>query len=164
MTAAIRPAYPEELERLEKLAFRSKAMRGYDEAFMAASRAELAIPLEAVHDGRVFVAESEGTLLGFFALERLDERDVELTHLFVDPEHLGGGHGRVLWEHALVEADRLGGRRLVVVSDPGAEPFYVSRGARFAGEVESPVRPGRKLPLLAYALERPWPGKGGAGT
>ena len=159
MTFSMRAADRSEVESLEKLAFRSRAVWGYDEAFLAASRAELAIPVEAVEEGRVFVAESAGRVLGFFALEPLDEGDIELTHLFVEPSEIGRGHGVQLWDHALVEAERLGGRRLVVVADPNAEPFYVSRGAEWIGEVESPVVQGRKLSRLGYALMRPWPGK-----
>ena len=158
MTVQMRAADPTEVESLEKLAFRSKAAWGYDEAFMAASRAELAIPVEAVEQGRVFVAESDDRLLGFFALDPLDTGDVELTHLFVDPKAIGRGHGKQLWDQALVEAERLGARRLVVVADPKAEPFYVSQGAEWIEEVESPVLPGRRLPRLGYTLMRPWPG------
>ncbi|UCG76871.1 MAG: GNAT family N-acetyltransferase [Gemmatimonadota bacterium] len=159
MSVAIREARPDDADGLEELAFRARAEWGFEEAVRAADRAELIIPPRAVLEGRVFVAESEGRLHGFFALEPLGEGDIELTHLVIEPAEAGLGYGRRLWEQALIEAERLGGRRLVVVPDPGTEPFYVARGAEWIGESESVVRPGRTLPRLGYPLARPWPGK-----
>ena len=104
MSVAIREARPDDADGLEELAFRARAEWGFEEAVRAADRAELIIPLRAVLEGRVFVAESEGRLHGFFALEPLGEGDIELTHLVIEPAETGLGYGRRLWEQALIEA------------------------------------------------------------
>ena len=58
--ARVRRARPAEADELSELALRSKAHWGYDEAFMAASRAELKVTRAAVRDAGYYVAESEG--------------------------------------------------------------------------------------------------------
>ncbi len=76
----------------------------------------------------------------------------ELDHLWVDPQHIGTGVGKLLFDHAAHTARLLGGSVLIIVSDPHAEGFYLRMGARRVDEVPSKPE-GRTLPLLAVELE-----------
>jgi GNAT superfamily N-acetyltransferase len=70
------------------------------------------------------------------------------------PGRIGDGVGTALLEAACAAAAGRGARTLGVASDPGAEGFYLRRGARRIGEV--PSRPaGRRLPLLRLDLAAP---------
>jgi GNAT superfamily N-acetyltransferase len=76
----------------------------------------------------------------------------ELEHMWVTPQHIGTGVGKLLFDHAVLTARLLGGFELTVVSDPHAEGFYLRMGARRVGE--APSKPeGRTLPFLALDLE-----------
>jgi GNAT superfamily N-acetyltransferase len=77
-----------------------------------------------------------------------------LEDLFVEPEHIGTGVGRVLWSHAMVTAGTLGFERITLEADPGAEPFYLAMGARRCGSVPSGSIPGRVLPVLEIAVAK----------
>jgi GNAT superfamily N-acetyltransferase len=147
----IRRARPDEASKLTALAFRSKAFWGYDEAFLEASRPDLAVGDELLRFGRVFVAELDRTIAGFGSLGGEPPR-LELTHLFVELDSIARGVGRGLFEHAVAEARRLGAVELVVESDPNAEAFYRAMGAVRVGTVPSIVDPGRQLPLLRVKL------------
>jgi GNAT superfamily N-acetyltransferase len=70
----------------------------------------------------------------------------ELADLFLEPEVIGTGLGRALWEHAVTSARRAGFHTLTLESDPHAERFYLRMGAERIGERE--VTPGRALPVL----------------
>ena len=65
----LRPARPDEAGLLSDLAVRSKAHWGYDDEFLAGSRIKLAIRPDEVVPWRVTVAEVDGAVAGFYALE-----------------------------------------------------------------------------------------------
>ena len=150
--ARVRAAHPSEAAALTELALRSKAHWGYDEAFMAACREELTVTAASVRDGPYFVAESDGALLGFYGIARLDEQRADLLHFFVDPPAIGHGHGALLLRHAAERARALGYRTLVIDADPNAEGFYLAQGARRIGEAASGSIPWRQLPQLRMDL------------
>ncbi|TDC65980.1 N-acetyltransferase [Micromonospora sp. KC207] len=54
---------------------------------------------EGLFDGQLWVAEDDGTVTGFVALD-----DDEVTWLYVDPQHYRQGVGRALLRHALAAA------------------------------------------------------------
>ncbi|WP_316529137.1 GNAT family N-acetyltransferase [Kitasatospora brasiliensis] len=147
----IRPARPEEAALLTGIALRSKAYWGYDEAFMAACREELTVGAEAIERSVTLVAEDGGRLLGFASLSGPPPTG-SLDRLFVEPESIGRGVGRALFERARERAVTLGLRRLVIESDPNAEPFYLAMGATRTGSIPSGSIPGRELPLLDLEL------------
>jgi GNAT superfamily N-acetyltransferase len=77
-----------------------------------------------------------------------------LEDLFVEPDHIGSGVGRALWEHAIDAARALGFARITLEADPGAEPFYLAMGGRRCGSVPSGSIPDRRLPLLEFSIAR----------
>jgi GNAT superfamily N-acetyltransferase len=144
----LRRALPEEAAPLSALAFRSKAHWGYSDDFMRACRAELSLSPAYIHTHPTFVLESNGEVIGFYALERLSGDEVELGYLFVEPAAIGRGHGRWLIEHAKAQAVALGFRTMVIQGDPHAEKFYRKAGGERSGFRESASIPGRDLPLF----------------
>ena len=149
----IRAARPEEAEALSRLALRSKAHWGYDEAFLDRCREELTLRPGEVVRRRTAVAEDRGRVVGFVTVEG-GPPEGELGMLFVDPPAIGGGVGRLLFEHALAVARALGLERLRLEADPNAEPFYRAMGASRVGLVPSGAAVGRSLPLMTVEVER----------
>ncbi len=147
----IRPARPEEAAFLTGLSLRSKAVWGYDAAFLARCHALLRLSAEAILARPHFVAEEMGRVVGFYGLEP-EEDGVGLDYMFVEPDAIGKGVGRALWQHAVETARALGHETLIVVSDPNAEGFYRRMGARPAGARPSDAEPGRVLPVLRFHL------------
>ncbi|MER7750981.1 GNAT family N-acetyltransferase [Kitasatospora sp. NPDC097643] len=147
----IRPARPDEAELLTKIALRSKAYWGYDEAFMAACRDELTVDAATIGRIHAVVAEDGERVLGFATVVGAPPQGA-LDMLFVEPEHIGRGIGRALLDHVREHAEGLGFRRLLIDADPNAEPFYRAMGATRIGSTPSGSIPGRELPLLALDL------------
>ena len=145
---AVRAARPGEAEALTALSVRSKAHWGYDDAFMKMSQASLTVSDADIAAGCVLVAEREGLLFGVARVEP----DGELGMLFVDPLALNRGVGRALFDAAVALARRLGARRMAILADPNAAPFYERMGARFVSQAPSDAIPGRTLPLYEYDL------------
>lgn len=139
---------------LTALATRSKAVWGYDAAFMDAAAPDLLVTAEMIASGDVRVATRGDTILGFVTLA-FDGEAAEITQLFVDPDCLGQGAGRRLVDDAFLRAARQGATRITVESDLNAAPFYQAAGMVQTGVAASIVDPRRKLPVLEKPLTAP---------
>jgi N-acetylglutamate synthase-like GNAT family acetyltransferase len=147
----LRAARPDEAGLLSELAVRAKAYWGYDAEFLRDCAVHLAVRPEDVEVHRVTVAEQDGLVVGFYALE--GEPPTGVLHLmFVDPVHIRNGVGRRLWDHTVATARDAGLSEFTIDSDPFAEPFYLAMGAVRTGSAPSSVRSGRKLPRLTFTV------------
>ena len=144
----LRPARPGEAAALTALALRSKAFWGYGEAFMASCRDELTLDEDTLTARRTVVAQDAGEVIGFATLEG-EPPHGSLGMLFVAPEAMRRGAGRLLYGHTPAAAGRLGFTRLSIDADPNAEAFYRAMGAVTVGRTPSGSIPGRTLPLMS---------------
>ena len=150
----IRAACRDESEALSDLALRSKAFWGYSNEFLEACREELTVDASRMPEDRYqcFVAEKSNVIIGFYTLSFVSDDACELEALFVEPEHIGQGVGRMLLTHATRLLSRRGVRRLTIQGDPNATRFYLAAGALPIGERESGSIPGRLLPYFEIDL------------
>ncbi|MDJ0727362.1 MAG: GNAT family N-acetyltransferase [Prochloraceae cyanobacterium] len=149
----IRKANQNEAKILSNLAIHSKAYWGYDRNFMNACLAELIYSLDDIQNKHFFVAEIDSSIVGFYALDRLSNTEMELDALFVAPAYIGKGYGRILINHAKNKAIALGASKIVIQGDPNAKNFYISAGGIITGERESLSIPGRYLPIFIIELD-----------
>jgi GNAT superfamily N-acetyltransferase len=147
----IRPTNASELPALSDLCLRSKAFWGYDAAFIAACKDELTLTAGDLATSHVVVAENDGVMIGVAQLTA-DGQDAELDKLYVDPDHLGQGIGRALFDWAIETTRGTGARRMTIDADPHAQAIYERMGAYLIGTSPSGSIPGRMLPQLAYDL------------
>jgi GNAT superfamily N-acetyltransferase len=149
---AVRPARAGEAATLTALCVRSKAHWGYDAEFMRLSRDAITMAEKDISAGRVLVAvDAANQTIGLVRVEP-DGEMAELGLMFVDPPAMGGGAGRMLFEAATRLARSLGARRMTILADPSAAPFYERMGARFVRNAPSDAIPGRTLPFYEYDL------------
>lgn len=81
---------------------------------------------EGLFDGQLWVAEADGRVAGFVALD-----DDEVTWLYVDPQRYRQGIGRALLRHAVAAAAAAAGPRVEVTvldGNPAAEALYAGEG------------------------------------
>ncbi|MFD5130455.1 GNAT family N-acetyltransferase [Streptomyces olindensis] len=153
MDVLIRPARATEAGVLTDLALRSKAHWGYDAGFLEACREELTVTADELARRRATVADRDGRVLGFTTLEGEPPTGV-LGMMFVEPQAIGQGIGRLLFERTIAAGRELGFTRLTIDADPNAEPFYRAMGAVRVGEVPSGSIAGRVLPQLVVTIHR----------
>ena len=143
---SVRRAVEDEAIVLTGLAVRAKAHWGYGREFLDRALGELTVDGRDIGRGRVWVAEQQGRVVGFYALD-LDARPPELTALFVEPAWIGRGFGKALLRDALARAAAAGVAGLVIESDPNAVAFYETHGAVRQASRRS-ASTGRALPVL----------------
>jgi GNAT superfamily N-acetyltransferase len=147
----IREAQPDEAVALTELARRAKAYWGYDTAFLERVAGEIVITSQAILEHEVWVLEDEvGGVIGFHRVI-LGEPAV-LEDMWVEPDAIGSGYGRRLWEHAAAVARAGGASAMELDAEPYAVGFYERMGAVRIGVIPSQVVPGRELPRMQFRL------------
>ena len=152
MNIEIRRAHPNDAEVLTAIAHAAKRHWDYPEDWIEQWKLDLTIAPEFISEHEVFVALVDQKIVGCCALV-LNNSLAEIEHMWMQPEHMGTGIGRALFEHAKRRAEERGAEVLELSADPNAEGFYQRMGARKIGEVDSEIDgQTRKLPRMKIEL------------
>ena len=148
----IRPAEPNEGERLREITAAAKGFWGYDGARVSAWAASLDLSPERLAGAHAFVAEVGGAAVGWAEILPPDGDVSVLEHLWVEPARMRRGAGSRLFREAAERAAGLGATALRWEAEPNALGFYARMGGR-------PVRTttsewGRELTVMAVPLPR----------
>jgi GNAT superfamily N-acetyltransferase len=141
----IRAAIAAERKDLEALQMRASLSNAGDRDALLAIPDAIYMPLEQILDGRVYVAELDGAVVGFAAVLPRADGKTELDGLFVEPDRQGRGIGRMLVEHCCEVARQHGSPALHVVSNPHAEGFYLRCGFALVGATSTRFGPAPRL-------------------
>ena len=147
----MRKALVEEAHKLSNIAIKSKAHWNYSKEFIRECLEDLTINKKYIEDNHVYVLESNGDIAGFFTFVR--GKNDSLDFLYVHPDFLGKGFGKVLWDNAIEKAREIGIESFIIDSDPNAESFYKKMGAELIGETPSTVFKNRTLPLMKFIID-----------
>ena len=148
----IRRGVAEDAAELTQLARLAKASWGYPEAWLREWEPELDISADYIRLNAVFVAESEGRLVGVIGVGE-GQDGPEIAHLWISAESQGQGLGRTLVDRAKQVAEEEQWTSLRILSDPYAQPFYERLGAVQVGKVPAPVAgTERTLPVLRLEI------------
>lgn len=129
MTVEVVRSQPSDAATLTAIAFAAKRYWGYPEAWMQRWAATLTVTPGYLVNHPCFSAVEKGAIVGWAGLRIENEVDW-IEHLWVRPDAMGRGIGRMLFDRCEEEALRLGGTRLLIEADPHAAPFYVRMGAQ----------------------------------
>jgi len=133
----IRPARPDEQTKLESLQRRASLNNPGDRDAILANPDAIALPIEQITAGCVFVAERDGVVAGFAAVVPRPDGGAELDALFVEPHLWKRGIGRRLVDHTAEFARASAASFLHVIGNPHAEGFYVSCGFLVTGTFDT---------------------------
>jgi N-acetylglutamate synthase-like GNAT family acetyltransferase len=144
----IRPAVITEQKELEGLQLRASLTNAGDREALLAHPDAIELPLAQITAGRVLVAEWNGAIVGFAAIEPRVDGDSELDALFVDPNTRHRGIGRLLVQHCVVVARTRGSAALCVIGNPHAKGFYAACGFHVIGTSETRFGTGLLMRLM----------------
>jgi GNAT superfamily N-acetyltransferase len=146
----IRPAHPDEGERLREITAAAKGFWGYDGDRVRAWTASLDLSPERLARAHAFVAETDGGAIGWAEILPPDGGVCVLEHLWIEPARMRRGAGSALFRHAAGHAAGLGASAMEWEAEPNALGFYAHMGGR-------PVRTtvsewGRELTVMGVSL------------
>ena len=133
----IRSALHAERSSLEALQWRASLANSGDRDALLENPDAIALPIEQIEAGYIFVAERDGVVAGFAAVVPRPDGGAELDALFVEPHLWKHGIGRRLVEQIAEVARARRASFLHVIGNPHAEGFYVSCGFRVTGKVDT---------------------------
>jgi len=144
---SIRPALAAERRALEELQFRASIHSTRYADVLRANPDAIEISPWQFEQGLVRVAEDGDVVVGFAVLLPPVEGACELDAIFVEPDRMRTGLGRLLIDDAVASARGWRATRIEVVANPDAFDFYERVG--FAGNeiVTTRFGPGRRMRL-----------------
>lgn len=149
----IRRAKPYEHQILTDIAIKSEAYWGNNSDYMDKFKSVYKVTEEFICHNPTFVIEDDN-IVGFYGI-LIDDKEVFLEYLFIEPKSIGRGYGKLLWIHLVNTCKSLRIEEFVIVTSPQAKEFYLKMGAIPFGEVESLLKKGRIIPRLIYRIHCP---------
>jgi GNAT superfamily N-acetyltransferase len=136
--SSLRRARPDEGERLREIAGAAKGYWGYDPDRVRQWAATLDLSAAGLRQKEFRVAVVEGRPVGWSAL--ILKGDVcWLDDLWIEPEWIGKGLGRRLFEQAAERGRQLGASRMEWEAERHALGFYEKLGGRYLRDSEPGV-------------------------
>ena len=132
---------------LTALTLRSKAYWGYTGDQIESWKDDLTISSGYISNNQAFKLVADDKLVGFYAFLPETNTKVALNFLFVTPEFIGKGFGKILMNDFLERIKKLQYKTVTLVADPNAEAFYKSAGFNVTEKLESSIE-GRFLPVM----------------
>ena len=136
---------------LTDLTRRSKAHWGYDEAQILKWYDELRVHEDDIRAERVWVGMSGNQVVGYYSFLILSASVVKLDNLFIAPQQIGKGLGKILLTHFLDRGKDMGFQRATLDAEPHAEAFYKRFGFETIDSFETSI-PDRYIPVMEREL------------
>ena len=134
--AMIRLGAPADLPAATDVYRRASLSNAGDRDNLLAHPEYLILGPEGLADGRTYVAEEDGSVVGFATWAQADGT-IELEDLFVDPDRRRRGIATALVSHVVDVLRARGVRCLEVTANPHAEEFYRAAGFIDCGVAET---------------------------
>ncbi|QOG00950.1 GNAT family N-acetyltransferase [Flavobacterium sp. MDT1-60] len=136
---------------LTQITRKSKAFWGYSEEQIEIWSEFLTITSSYIDANPVYKLSVEDQIVGYYSFFNQDEKTIKLDNLFVLPEYIGKGLGRLLMEHFLFNI-KTNANTITLNSEPNAEPFYSKLGFVKVGEIETSIKD-RYMPIMELTIK-----------
>lgn len=138
---------------LSALSKSSKAYWGYSEAVLKSWEALLSLSPEYITTNEVFKLLHQDRIIGYYAYFFTDVHTIILDNMFLLPEHIGQGFGRILMNDFLQKAGQADIQSITLHAEPHAEAFYKACGFKTIGQLASSIKD-RYLPIMEMKIAR----------
>ena len=146
-------AKPHDAKEITALTMRSKEHWNYGKDQIEAWREDLTISSAYIEENQVYTLVENEKLIGFYAYDSLNEFEVQLNFLFVDPIYIGKGYGKKIMQDFLHRMVKSTYKKVKLDADPNAIAFYKRLGFTVTGRKESSLK-GRYLPIMELGLDK----------
>lgn len=144
-------AQGKDAQKLTELTLRSKDYWGYGAAQIESWKEELTITEAYILENEVYKLVTGNDLIGFYAFLPENNRKVKLNFLFIEPDYIGHGYGKLLLTNFLQRVMNMGYGKVTLDADPFAKSFYARNGFEVVGQLQSTIKD-RFLPIMELQL------------
>ena len=147
----IQKAIPGDHEILTQITKKSKACWGYSNEQIEDWSPFLTVTEEYIETNSVFNLMLDNQIIGYYSFFHESENSIKLDNLFVLPDFIGKGFGKLLMNDFLVRLQDLSVQKVVLNSEPNAESFYIKFGFVKIGQIETSIKD-RYLPIMELKI------------
>ena len=130
---------------------KSKAFWGYSEEQILKWNDSLTVSKEYIKTNNVFKLITEDTIIGYYSYFNIEKDTIKLDNLFILPEFIGKGFGKLLMNDFLNRLDKSKIKKVQIHADPNAENFYLKLGFKKVGAFETSIK-NRFMPIMELYL------------
>lgn len=143
----IKQASIHDSEDLTEITKKSKAYWGYSDEQIALWSEVLTITKEYMETSSIYKLVVDAKIIGYYSFIYENKHTVKLDNLFVLPDFIGKGFGKILLDDFLLHINDKGIKKVILQSDPNAEMFYKRFGFIKTGQIETSIKD-RYLPVM----------------
>jgi len=137
---------------LTEITKKSKSFWGYSAEQILIWSDLLTITKEYITDNYVFKLKNDDETIGYYSYSYDLENSIKLDNLFVLPEYIGNGFGKLLMNDFLNRIKDSQMQAVLLDSEPNAEKFYSKFGFNKIGELETSIK-NRFLPIMELKIK-----------
>jgi predicted GNAT family N-acyltransferase len=141
----------EDDEILTEITKKSKAYWGYSDEQMESWSDLLTITKNYIETNNVYKLLVDNLPIGYYSYIYLSEKEVKLDNLFVLPDYIGSGFGKLLMNDFLNRVKNSDRKKITLDSEPNAEKFYEYFGFIKVGQIETAIKD-RYLPIMELKI------------
>ena len=143
----IEKANSNDSEVLTAITKKSKAFWGYSDTQIELWDDLLTITKKYIEAKLVYKIVIDGAAVGYYSFFPENEYTVRLDNLFILPDYIGKGMGKLLMEDFMMRIATTGVKKVILDADPNAELFYARLGFVKIGQRETTIK-GQYLPIM----------------
>lgn len=147
----IQKANPNDHEILTEITKKSKAYWGYSNEQIENWSQFLTVSKEYIEKNSVFNLVDNGKIIGYYSFFHESENTIKLDNLFVLPDFIGKGFGKVLMDDFLIRIKNDNVEKVILNSEPNAEEFYSKFGFVKVGQIETSIKD-RFMPIMELQI------------
>jgi GNAT superfamily N-acetyltransferase len=147
-----RRANAADVDAVRALITRSMGHWPRDAAYLAQAVELMSLDADDLERDEAWILEDGGDAIGFYRISIAgDSAEIEEFHL--EPNRIGHGFGRTLFEHAVRRVKERGVSRLEWSCDEFALGFYLAMGGQITGSIPSGVTGDEPLTEMALRID-----------
>jgi len=149
----IKKAIPNDHKILTEITKKSKAYWGYSEEQIEIWSEFLTVTKEYIETKSVCNLVIDDEIIGYYSFFHESENSIKLDNLFVLPDFIGKGFGKILMNDFLDRIKNSDIQKVILNSEPNAEDFYLKFGFVKVGQIETSIKD-RYLPVMELKLTK----------
>lgn len=130
----------------------SKAYWGYSDEQIENWSELLTITKIYIETTNVYKLLDNDLIVGYYSYIYLNKKEVRLDNLFILPNYIGTGLGKLLMGNFLDRIKNTETERIILDSEPNAEKFYAYFGFKKVGQIETSIKD-RYLPIMEFVIK-----------
>jgi len=147
----IKKAIPNDHKTLTEITKKSKAYWGYSAEQIEIWSPFLTVSKEYIETNPVYNLVVDDKIIGYYSFFHESENTIKLDNLFVLPEFIGKGFGKILMSDFLKRLKNIDVQKVILNSEPNAEAFYIKFGFVKIGQIETSIKD-RYLPVMELKM------------